>query len=129
MDEYAYVNGKKLKKGFTTGTCATAATVAALTMILNQEREEKVTVHTASGVEVTMDVHNPSFGPEEATAAIEKDRGDDANATINTNGNDTEIRKTPKYIGMEKAKEIAVLTRSEERRVGKECRSRWSPYH
>ena len=23
----------------------------------------------------------------------------------------------------------AVITRSEERRVGKECRSRWSPYH
>ena len=22
-----------------------------------------------------------------------------------------------------------VITRSEERRVGKECRSRWSPYH
>ena len=81
MDEYAYVNGKKLKKGFTTGTCATAATVAALSMILNQEREEKVTVHTASGVEVTMDVHNPSFSEKEATAAIEKDGGDDADAT------------------------------------------------
>ena len=24
---------------------------------------------------------------------------------------------------------IGILTRSEERRVGKECRSRWSPYH
>ena len=24
---------------------------------------------------------------------------------------------------------IKALTRSEERRVGKECRSRWSPYH
>ena len=24
---------------------------------------------------------------------------------------------------------IAVMDRSEERRVGKECRSRWSPYH
>ena len=24
---------------------------------------------------------------------------------------------------------VAVLARSEERRVGKECRSRWSPYH
>ena len=24
---------------------------------------------------------------------------------------------------------LAILTRSEERRVGKECRSRWSPYH
>ena len=25
--------------------------------------------------------------------------------------------------------DIHPLTRSEERRVGKECRSRWSPYH
>ena len=24
---------------------------------------------------------------------------------------------------------MLLLTRSEERRVGKECRSRWSPYH
>ena len=24
---------------------------------------------------------------------------------------------------------LDVMTRSEERRVGKECRSRWSPYH
>ena len=24
---------------------------------------------------------------------------------------------------------VNVMTRSEERRVGKECRSRWSPYH
>jgi len=26
-------------------------------------------------------------------------------------------------------KETALAARSEERRVGKECRSRWSPYH
>ena len=25
--------------------------------------------------------------------------------------------------------EFSILPRSEERRVGKECRSRWSPYH
>ena len=30
----------------------------------------------------------------------------------------------------ERAKiELSTVTRSEERRVGKECRSRWSPYH
>ena len=29
----------------------------------------------------------------------------------------------------EAVKEINPDTRSEERRVGKECRSRWSPYH
>ena len=26
-------------------------------------------------------------------------------------------------------KVVSKVTRSEERRVGKECRSRWSPYH
>ena len=26
-------------------------------------------------------------------------------------------------------RDLSELTRSEERRVGKECRSRWSPYH
>ena len=26
-------------------------------------------------------------------------------------------------------RDLTSLTRSEERRVGKECRSRWSPYH
>ena len=31
--------------------------------------------------------------------------------------------------GSGSGKSTAVLTRSEERRVGKECRSRWSPYH
>ena len=25
--------------------------------------------------------------------------------------------------------EVTTVSRSEERRVGKECRSRWSPYH
>ena len=28
-----------------------------------------------------------------------------------------------------KNNKIIILNRSEERRVGKECRSRWSPYH
>lgn len=81
MDDYAYVNGKKLRKGFTTGTCATAATAAAISMILNQDIEEKVTVSTANGVEVAMDIKDPSFGELTASAAVEKDGGDDADAT------------------------------------------------
>ena len=32
-------------------------------------------------------------------------------------------------IGKTKLKTMEALDRSEERRVGKECRSRWSPYH
>ena len=34
------------------------------------------------------------------------------------------VAKTAEELGAQ-----AAHTRSEERRVGKECRSRWSPYH
>ena len=36
------------------------------------------------------------------------------------------IRRLPEF---EKADRFKMNLRSEERRVGKECRSRWSPYH
>ena len=36
------------------------------------------------------------------------------------------LQETKMQEGQEK---IPTLLRSEERRVGKECRSRWSPYH
>ena len=32
-------------------------------------------------------------------------------------------------LGPDDGHEIVAVLRSEERRVGKECRSRWSPYH
>src|SRR3712207_752721 len=32
-------------------------------------------------------------------------------------------------LGLQESDSVIVLDRSEERRVGKECRSRWSPYH
>ena len=35
----------------------------------------------------------------------------------------------PGQVVLEKSLDLPHLTRSEERRVGKECRSRWSPYH
>ena len=34
-----------------------------------------------------------------------------------------------KGYGINSIEECKDITRSEERRVGKECRSRWSPYH
>ena len=43
----------------------------------------------------------------------------------------TTARKRIKYLGINLPRETKDLyaERSEERRVGKECRSRWSPYH
>src|ERR1041384_2111544 len=41
---------------------------------------------------------------------------------------DKKLQDDPKY--QELSKKLSdIQTRSEERRVGKECRSRWSPYH
>ena len=39
------------------------------------------------------------------------------------------IDKRPNIAGNVYTEEIEKIHRSEERRVGKECRSRWSPYH
>ena len=36
------------------------------------------------------------------------------------------LQSLPELVGLSQS---ALLLRSEERRVGKECRSRWSPYH
>src|SRR2546430_12693762 len=49
-------------------------------------------------------------------------------------GTQMELLKSPKMQGLTLARlralnSNAVPARSEERRVGKECRSRWSPYH
>ena len=38
-------------------------------------------------------------------------------------------RRGPDWIAAETGVPARTTTRSEERRVGKECRSRWSPYH
>ena len=43
-------------------------------------------------------------------------------------GNEYVEMNTPAYVRKEEVIE-GESSRSEERRVGKECRSRWSPYH
>ena len=39
------------------------------------------------------------------------------------------VRKISEGVGVERIFTLESAERSEERRVGKECRSRWSPYH
>lgn len=80
-DNYVYYNGRKLRKGFTTGTTATAATVAAIRTLLNQEPQETVTVHAANGKIAIFDVEQTYFDEQQASCAIKKDGGDDQDAT------------------------------------------------
>ena len=50
----------------------------------------------------------------------------DLNVTINNNSSSTKIMEGTSNIA---SMDFNFPNRSEERRVGKECRSRWSPYH
>ena len=47
--------------------------------------------------------------------------------TIVTDGSEKKVNEAVRHI--EKILDVVKRSRSEERRVGKECRSRWSPYH
>ncbi|CAM3265348.1 cobalt-precorrin-5B (C(1))-methyltransferase CbiD [Vagococcus fessus] len=81
MEEYVYYNGKKLRKGYTTGTCASAAALAACLMLLNRETIETISIKTASGVVLNLPLVAGEIQEDYAIAAIEKDGGDDADAT------------------------------------------------
>lgn len=83
-ENFVYYNGRKLRKGFTTGTTATAAAVAAVRTLLNQEPQETVMVHAANGKVAIFDVEQVDFDSQQATCAIKKDGGDDQDATDGT---------------------------------------------
>ena len=52
----------------------------------------------------------------------------DQNAILPTKENPIATFENPNNLFLAK-NALPPITRSEERRVGKECRSRWSPYH
>lgn len=81
MDDYIWHNGKKYRTGYTTGSCATAAAKVAALMILRQHTIANVSIVTPSGVTLNLTVRDASVQGNIATAAIEKDGGDDIDAT------------------------------------------------
>ena len=62
------------------------------------------------------------------TTQLEGRRGG-ATQTVALNALDTRTEKSLRDLEQRKQELILQGERSEERRVGKECRSRWSPYH
>lgn len=80
-DNYVYYNGKRLRKGFTTGTTATAASVAAIRTLLTQQPQTEVQVQTANGKTAIFEVKTTKFDQHQATCGIIKDGGDDQDAT------------------------------------------------
>ncbi len=73
---------KVLRTGYTTGTCAAAATKAALYLLLKKENVEKVSIVLPKGGSVTINIAWVREHVENAvTAAVIKDAGDDPDVT------------------------------------------------
>lgn len=80
-DDPVWHNGKALRKGYTTGSCATAAAKVAALMVLRQHIIHQVSIVTPSGVTLHLNVESPHIEGQQAIAAIRKDGGDDVDAT------------------------------------------------
>ncbi len=81
MAEKRLVNQKLLRCGYTTGTCAAAASKAAVAMLFKQESMDSVAITTPNQTDLIIDVLNPQFKDNVATCSIEKDSGDDPDIT------------------------------------------------
>ena len=81
MEEYVYIDGKKYRRGYTTGSCATAASKAATYMLLTNKKIKTINIDTPKGIPLTLDVQNISLNNDYVECSIKKDGGDDIDAT------------------------------------------------
>ena len=70
-----------LRKGFTTGTCAQAATKGALIMLTQQKSVDSVEVVTPSGIKLCIGLTEQKIGDNFAGCTVIKDSGDDPDVT------------------------------------------------
>lgn len=78
---YVFKNGKKLRTGYTTGSCAAAAASAACRLLKDQALIETVTIDTPKGIALTLQPVDQQFTQDQARCAVIKDSGDDPDIT------------------------------------------------
>lgn len=78
---YIYKQQKKLRCGYTTGTCAAAASMAAAAMLLGEEAVEQVSVETPGGGRFLLSVEEIRRASGWVSCAVRKDGGDDPDVT------------------------------------------------
>ena len=81
LDQYVYKNNKKMRMGYTTGSCAAAASKAAAWMLLHGQILPEVELMTPKGIGLHLEVLDPKLSKGEVSCAIRKDAGDDPDVT------------------------------------------------
>lgn len=84
MEEFVRKDGKILRLGYTTGSCAAAAAKAAAWMLLTGKKREKIRLITPKGIELHLHVEQISMEDGCVRCAIRKDSGDDPDITDGT---------------------------------------------
>lgn len=114
MEKYTVKSGKKLRFGYTTGSCATAASAAAAEILLGGENIRAVTITLPSGETAVFDIEIIEKKRQRVVCAVTKDGGDDpdvthgarilAAVTKNDNGNKAIVLKGGSGVGIITAK-------------------------
>lgn len=81
MERCILKDGKVLRLGYTTGSCAAAAAKAAVWMLLSGKRKESVHLMTPKGMELELKVEEIEISDDFVRCAIRKDGGDDPDIT------------------------------------------------
>ena len=81
MDSFITKDGKKLRRGYTTGSCAAAASKAAAIMLLGDTILDTVYLMTPRGIGLNLTVHEILRGENSVSCGIVKDSGDDPDVT------------------------------------------------
>lgn len=78
---YLYQDKKRLRCGYTTGSCAAAASKAAAWMLLSGKRIGQITLPTPKGIVLTLPLEAVCVQDDRVCAGVRKDGGDDVDAT------------------------------------------------
>ena len=81
MKEFITVDGKELRLGYTTGSCAAAASKAAAIMLLSGRKLDRIKLITPKGIELDLEVEDIKIENDKVSCAIRKDSGDDPDVT------------------------------------------------
>ncbi|HWQ30630.1 MAG TPA: cobalt-precorrin-5B (C(1))-methyltransferase CbiD [Negativicutes bacterium] len=80
-DIFVIKDGRRLRCGYTTGSCAAAAAKAAAVMLVSGREIGSVEIDTPSGVRLELAVHKAFIGSDHASCCVVKDAGDDPDVT------------------------------------------------
>ena len=82
LEDYYVIRGnKKMRFGYTTGSCAAAACKGATEILLGGKLQETVTLMTPKGILLTLELKDIQIETDKVTCAIRKDAGDDPDTT------------------------------------------------